>query len=208
MLDLRLRVLENHRLIYSAISFARDRIWKRHGDDWCRVVMNRETLRLVTALGPEGLDVLEVSGTGWRDLLPFRSYLTVDYPNYDLCAERLTTEFDLIVAEQVFEHLPYPRRAGLNAHAMLRPGGHLLMTTPFLLKVHNHPMDCTRWTETGARFFLADCGFPIDSVVTGSWGNRACVVGNFRTWARYNRWVHSLRNEPDYPVVVWALARK
>src|SRR5262245_1176294 len=187
ILTCRLRVLENRRLIYSAISFARNRILRRYGDQWCRVVMNRETLRLVAALGPEGLDVLEVSGTGWRDLLPFRSYRSVDYPNYDLCGERLTTEFDLIVAEQVFEHLPYPRRAGLNAHAMLRPGGHLLMTTPFLLKVHNHPVDCTRWTESGVRFFLADCGFPIDSVVTGSWGNRACVVGNFRAWARYNR---------------------
>ena len=38
-----------------------------------------------------------------------------------------------------------------------------------------------------------------------SWGNRQCVVGNFDRWPAYRRW-HSLRNEPDFPVQVWAFA--
>jgi hypothetical protein len=40
-----------------------------------------------------------------------------------------------------------------------------------------------------------------------SWGNRDCVVGNFDRWPAY-RWWHSLRNEPDLPVQVWAFARR
>jgi hypothetical protein len=108
----------------------------------------------------------------------------------------------------VFEHICYPFRAARNVHAMLREGGHFLITTPFLLKIHNHPVDCTRWTEAGMKYLLADSGFSLQAVVTGSWGNRACVIGNFRTWRYYNRWLHSLRNEPDFPVVVWALATK
>ena len=31
---------------------------------------------------------------------------------------------------------------------------------------------------------------------------------NLLRWTPYNRWLHSLKNEPDYPVAVWALARK
>ena len=39
-------------------------------------------------------------------------------------------------------------------------------------------------------------------------GNRRCVVANFRGWPSWVRWKHTLRNEPDFPVVVWAFARK
>jgi len=91
---------------------------------------------------------------------------------------------------------------------MLTPGGYFLVSTPFLLRIHNEPTDCTRWTETGLRHFLAESGFPLAEIQTGSWGNRACVKSNFGWWARYHPWIHSLRNEPEFPVHVWALARK
>jgi hypothetical protein len=69
-------------------------------------------------------------------------------------------------------------------------------------------VDCSRWTETGLQYFLAEAGFDLDGIKTGSWGNRACVKANFTAWARYRSRLHSLRNERAYPVVVWALARK
>lgn len=90
---------------------------------------------------------------------------------------------------------------------MLKPGGYFLVTTPFLIKVHPVPHDCTRWTETGIKYFLHEGGFPMEDTVTGSWGNRACVKANFKRWARRG-WFGSLKNEPDFPVSVWALARK
>ena len=54
------------------------------------------------------------------------------------------------------------------------------MATPFMHKVHPNPLDCVRWTEQGLRFFLEDCGFASDGIVTGSWGNRACIEATFR----------------------------
>ena len=36
----------------------------------------------------------------------------------------------------------------------------------------------------------------------------SAAVANFKAWAPYNRLWHSLRNEPDFPVVVWAIARR
>lgn len=175
---------------------------------WDRIVMDRETTQWVRGLSPERLDALELSGTDWEGRARFRSYRSVQYPEFDICAGVLPETFDLIIAEQVFEHLLWPYRAVRNVHAMLRPGGHFLVTAPFLVRVHEFPHDCSRWTQTGLRHLLAEGGFPIDDIRTASWGNRDCIAANFRHWQRYRPSRHSLANEPKFPVVVWALARK
>lgn len=177
------------------------------GEDWARVVMNRETRELVRSLRPETLSALEISGTAWETWAQFKSYRNVHYPDFDICKDRLDERFDFIVAEQVFEHLLWPYRAAKNVYEMLSPGGHFLVTTPFLLRLHNLP-DCTRWTETGMRHLLAEAGFNLAEVRTGSWGNRACVRANFQSWVSYRPWLHSLKREDDFPITVWALARK
>jgi len=169
--------------------------------------MNRETRRLVGGLGPEQLRVLEISGEGWKDF-GFRSYRSVRYPDFDLCSQTLDERFDLVIAEQVFEHLLWPLRAARHAREMLAPGGRFLITTPFLLRVHRSPADCSRWTETGLRHLLDEAGFGLDDTETGSWGNRACLRANLDRWTRYRPLLHSLNNEPDYPLVVWALATR
>lgn len=174
---------------------------------WCRVVMDAETRRLVESLPHPRLSVLEVSGEKWRGF-GFRSYTALSYPQFDLCERALDERFDLIIAEQVFEHLLRPGRAAANVFTMLRPGGHFLVTTPFLLKVHPDPQDCSRWTETGIRLLLAQAGFPPGGITSGSWGNRECLIANLDEWAPYDPRRHSLRNDPELPVVVWALARK
>ena len=176
-------------------------------EHWCRVVMNRETMNLINALDVSRLDALEVSGTRWSTA-PFRSYRSVSYPEFDLCDPPAGVAADMILAEQVFEHLLWPYRAGRAAYGMLRPRGYLFITTPFLIRIHDAPVDCCRWTETGIRYFLAECGFPLENIQTASWGNRKCVVANLRQWARYKKWVHSIENEADFPMVVWALAQK
>ena len=174
---------------------------------WTRPVMYRECFRLIEALVPETLEVLEISSGDFFRTIPFRSYTETRYPDFDICSDTLPRTFDLIIADQVFEHLLWPTRAARNVLHMLRPGGHFLVTTPFLIRLHPIPHDCTRWTETGIRYFLAECGFDLEATKTGSWGNRACVRANFRHWARRG-WSGSLRNEPDFPVSVWALARE
>ena len=177
------------------------------GPQWARVVMDKETRRLVYSLMPRELSALEISGEGWK-AFPFRNYKSVHFPEYDVSNSALNETFDIIIAEQVFEHLIWPYRAARNVFAMLNPGGALLITTPFLVRVHNHPTDCSRWTEVGIKYLLAEAGFDIDRITTGSWGNRSCIRANWRRWAVYRPWLHSLKNEPPYPIVVWALARK
>jgi SAM-dependent methyltransferase len=171
--------------------------------------MNRETRKLIESLDPKNLKVLEISGNYWNQPGLFKDYESVHFPHFDICSQLLEDRYDLIIAEQVFEHLLWPYRAGRNVYRMLKADGAFLITTPFLIRIHKHPHDCNRWTETGMKYFLAECGFPLHKIHTDSWGNRACVRGNLsKDWQMYRFWRHSLKNEPDYPVVVWSLARK
>jgi SAM-dependent methyltransferase len=173
---------------------------------WTRKAADEEVRRLVARLRPETLSALEISGHVWREL-GFASYRGTEYPDFDIQADALPERFDLVIAEHVFEHLPWPARAARNVLRMLEPGGHFLIVTPFLYRVHENPVDCTRWTETGMRYFLAECGFPLEGITTGSWGNRQCVEATFREeFKLFNRHLHSLAPDPQYPIVVWALA--
>lgn len=175
---------------------------------WSRIVMQETCNKLVTSLHPNELSVLEISGNAFQGF-DFKEYTSAHYPDYDICHSTLDKQFDLIIAEQVFEHLLWPYRAGKNVVSMLRPGGYFLISTPFLVRVHNYPVDCSRWTETGLKYFLAECGFPLEQIHTDSWGNRRCVNANFgKRWVRYHSRLHSLHNEPDFPYCVWALAQK
>jgi SAM-dependent methyltransferase len=194
-----------------AVHLARRMPWvlRPSGEDehWARIVMNEETYRLIHSLNLGQSSALEISGQKWQDH-GFRKYRSVEFPFYDVCSSALEETFDIIIAEQVFEHLLWPYRAVRNVFRMLNPNGALLITTPFLLMVHNAPEDCSRWSEVGIRHLLAEGGFDIKRITTGSWGNRACVRSNFRNWTIYHPWLHSLKNESNYPIVVWALARK
>lgn len=168
--------------------------------------------RLVEELDPPTLDAIEIAAgesSPWSRL-SFRSYRALDWPEHDICAPvpaALIGTADLVIAEHVFEHLLWPYRAVRNVHALLRPGGHFLVITPFLIRLHEVPHDCSRWTETGLRHLLAEGGFPIEAIRTWSWGNLGAVKATLVTWSRVG-WRRRFPNDPRFPVVVWALARK
>ena len=183
---------------YVARRANRTRYW------WSRIVVDRETEAYVRSLDYQSLAALEISGKKWTTF-GFRSHTTAEWPEYDWCAGTVDGVFDIIIAEQVLEHVERPAAALQNAHAMLADDGVLLLTTPFLIKIHELPFDGYRWTPSGLEKLLNECGFA--HVETASWGNRRCVRANFDNWVEYKPW-HSLRNEPRFPVIVWAFARK
>jgi hypothetical protein len=193
--------------LQKAVYFARTKLHPADHTHWARVIMDQETDRLVAGLDLEHSSALEIGGQKWR-ARGFGCYVSVDFPAYDICSGVLDDHFDIIIAEQIFEHLLWPYRAVRNVFQMLTPNGAFLISTPFLVRIHNYPVDCSRWTEVGLRHLLAEGGFDINRITTGSWGNRACIRSNFLKWTVYNRWLHSLKNEPDYPITVWAFARK
>ena len=151
---------------------------------------------------------LEISGDNWKSMPDSAPTGKRHFPEFDVCAGTLPEQFDIIIADQVFEHLLWPYRAGKNVYAMLAPGGYFLLSTPFLIRIHNNPTDCSRWTEVGMKHFLAECGFPLEQVQTGPGAIAPAWLATSRHSCRTGSRLHSLQNEPKYPIVVWALAQK
>lgn len=61
---------------------------------------------------------------------------------------------DLVISETTLEHIPEPERAFHEIRRVVRPGGWVYVTAPFLYPYHESPGDYSRWTKTGlaARF--------------------------------------------------------
>jgi len=174
-------------------------------EQWIRVVYRQEWQRFFASLPLQSLRVLEIS-PGPLPVLEKNSvayYRAVNFPEFDISQNVLPEKFDLIIAEHVFEHLRYPYKAAGNVHKMLHDDGVFLIATPFMIKIHGHPQDYTRWTPDGLRAFLEDCDFAAE---VHAWGNRNAVRGNFARWREYG-WKRDLRNEVEFPASVWAYAR-
>ncbi|CUH77657.1 methyltransferase domain-containing protein [Tropicibacter naphthalenivorans] len=180
-----------------------------------RIVMAKACRTLVRQLEPETLDVAEISGKFGANF-SFRSYDQYWFPEYDICKAPLIDAngsqklYDLIIADQVWEHLDRPYLATQHIRQSLRPGGYFLVAVPFFVPLHAAPHDCTRWSARGLKNFLIECGFAEENILSEQWGNRWAgvrnVVGPFPPV--YQPETDKLENEDDFPITTWALAQK
>lgn len=96
-------------------------------------------------------------------------YIALDLdpaPDIDIVADgtRLPVadeSVDAVVSSSVLEHVP-PSDVGalvLEAGRVLRPGGHLLLVTPFDRPIHADPHDFSRPTTHGVRALAETAGF-------------------------------------------------
>ncbi len=69
--------------------------------------------------------------------------------------------FDSLVANEVFEHVFNPDRFLDEAYRVLKPGGMMLMTMPFVWDEHEQPHDFARYSSFGIRYLLEKHGFEI-----------------------------------------------
>ena len=179
---------------------------------WHRYASYKLIKKDISFLNLENLDVLEISaGEFWKENFKFKSFTELNFPEYDICKDVINeNKYDLIIADNVWEHLKYPYRATKNVFKMLRPNGYFLVITPFLIKIHNVPIDCSRWTEDGMRYFLSEAGFDLEKIITNSWGNKKCAKLDLRddpTWTRIGLF-RSMKNNKMFPMQIWALAKK
>jgi len=106
---------------------------------------------------PAGAHILDVgAGHGdFADIFEGRTAYALDivpYPEVDLVADLVEVNpfmdgaFDAVVLMNVLEHV-YESRALLKSVArIVAPGGSVIITVPFLLKVHQAPFDFARYT--------------------------------------------------------------
>ena len=79
--------------------------------------------------------------------------------------------FDSAVCLQTLEHVREPKALLNEAYRVLKPGGVLLLTTPFMWGVHSEPYDYFRYTPYGIEYLAKQAGFIAERVIadTGFW---------------------------------------
>jgi SAM-dependent methyltransferase len=121
-----------------------------------------------------GARVLDIgAGDGpYRELFDRFEYVTVDWANsphedasetdFVASADSLPVEdasFDAALLTQVLEHVPSPIDVLREAHRILRVGGALLVTVPFVWEEHEKPFDFQRLSSSGVAHALETAGF-------------------------------------------------
>ena len=71
------------------------------------------------------------------------------------------SSFDSVLCNQVFEHVFTPDEFMSEIARVLRPGGKLLITVPFVWDEHEQPFDFGRYTSYGIKSMLERHGFTI-----------------------------------------------
>ena len=72
--------------------------------------------------------------------------------------------FDTVVCNQVLEHVPQPKKVIAESYRVLKPGGHLICTVPFLEASHADPGDYFRYTFQGLETLCREAGFEITHI--------------------------------------------
>ena len=72
--------------------------------------------------------------------------------------------FDFVLCTEVLEHVPDPHRAYEEIARVLKPGGHALITTPFMYRVHEQPYDFFRYTPFSHAELATRAGLQVEEI--------------------------------------------
>jgi len=142
----------------------------------------------------------------FRDLFGGYRYIAIDFYPYkgidivsDLSAKLpiKTSFFDYIILSNVLEHIKDPLNLLKESNRVLKKGGRLLMTVPFIIKIHQSPYDFNRYTHYMLQYLLGEAGF--ETVDISKIGN---IVELYRTIRR------SFYKQAVRPKLIWKLFSK
>ena len=115
------------------------------------------------------------------------------YPNVVGDAMRIpfmAQSIDTVLATELMEHLPSPQNFLTEVARVLRDGGTLILSVPFMEPLHEEPRDYYRFTPYSLRVLLEQNDFSILQLwAKGGWWS--VVLGSYVNQAIYN-WASSL----------------
>lgn len=165
------------------------------------------------------LDISEINVIKALDLYPFENHLGIVADAFHLPYP--DNSFDFIVASEVLEHVKEPADFISNLFKILKPGGTLLVTTPYREKInYSLCVHCNRMTPHNAHLhsfddkILAALLFCEDlrSFNISAFGNKVLIhlrthvllkYSGFRTWKMIDRIADLIYRAPSTYLAEW-----
>jgi len=97
----------------------------------------------------------------YRKIFDYENYISADiehYPEVDVICDATSLpfdngKFDAIICTEVLEHLEAPEKALCEISRVLKPGGYLITSIPFMFGKHTR-YDYVRWSDLGIKKLL------------------------------------------------------
>jgi len=148
------------------------------------------------------------------------NHILAVYPQYNAedLSSVMSNSIDILVADQVLEHVEKPWLAAEAFYRVLKPGGLAIVATPGLYPIHPSPLDCWRIMPDGYRVLFPQKIW--ETVLFDMWGSASRVAYEFgfnknllsggRTYT-----VSEAIEQPHYsesdgkcPIQLWWIGRK
>jgi SAM-dependent methyltransferase len=136
------------------------------------------------------------------------SYLTLDIvEGADIVADAKAIpfddgKFDTVLSFQMLEHVDEPSKVISEMFRILKTGGKVIVTAPFMVPVHSDPYDFRRFTKEGLAFELRRAGFKIiESESYGGLFGTLLELFKFVFFSPYEHHKNSIRMRIGRPIL-------
>jgi len=92
--------------------------------------------------------------------------------------------FETVISTQVIEHVNNPYKMAEQIFKVLKPGGKVIVTAPFLIPMHSDPDDYFRFTPSGLSEIFKQSGFVI--IESGHYGGFFMVLSETIHFSWFN----------------------
>lgn len=165
---------------------------------------------------PQSAIVLDIGGKKTKKRGQFNiekyllnvKYANIDsstYPDYVCDGSKIPVEnnsFDVVICSEVLEHVKEPMLILKEGIRVLKPGGSMYISVPFLFRIHQDPNDFGRYTDQYWRGILKEVGF--DNIIIERQGAYLSVFVDMLRGG-----VYELQKErkPKYKILRWLLSK-
>lgn len=147
------------------------------------LMLNKRHKKILKELGKDTL-VLDLGSGSRRVDSRAINFDIAPYPNVDVVGDGYnlpfrSEAFDFVILNTVLEHVRDPSGVLLEARRVLKKGGYIYATVPFMFKFHSSPEDYYRWTISGVSELFSTFKELEKGVTAGPSSTLIMVVSDF-----------------------------
>ena len=124
--------------------------------------------------------------------------LTRNWDSDNFINTKVKASFDLVICNQVLEHVPDPISALKNLKLMTKLGGYIWLSLPVINRIHDEPNFYSSGYHPRYLQFLAD-ELDLDTIHIGAWGSlKYKLFAVSRNWPPLRKLKKGIRSNSDF----------